>query len=238
MDFKDFKPEVREKGRAPDGAATYSGRRLYMQILVYEDLDEAEAIEFLGKADFESVLYRDMNHPMQHALLTYAEEPEFFSNDLRYFLNNSCFSDAVVNPEFTMIGRTYTIGYEQDLENVLVHRNKKRVQNKEWPWAIWYPLRRRASFYRLDPAERTKILAEHGNIGAAYGAENLASDIRLASFGLDANDNDFVIGLLGEQLTPLSQVVHTMRSTIQTSEYIEKLGPFFVGQTIFQSEAE
>ena len=94
-----------------------------------------------------------------------------------------------------------------------------------------YPAAEFAEFAKTAPKQLL-------DIGAAYGAENLASDIRLASFGLDANDNDFVIGLLGEHLTPLSQVVHTMRGTIQTASHIEKLGPFFVGQTVFQSEVK
>ena len=54
--------------------------------------------------------------------------------------------------------------------------------------------------------------------------------MRLACHGLDANDNDFVIGLLGHSLHPLSHVVQHMRKTVQTSQYIEKMGPFFVGR--------
>jgi chlorite dismutase len=30
-------------------------------------------------------------------------------------------------------------------------------------------------------------------------------------------------------------LVEEMRPTVQTSEYIEKLGPFFVGRTLYQS---
>jgi chlorite dismutase len=60
-------------------------------------------------------------------------------------------------------------------------------------------------------------------------------DIRLACHGLDVNDNDFVIGLIGKDLAPLSQLVETMRPTAQTSEYLEKLGPFFVGRVLWRS---
>jgi len=39
---------------------------------------------------------------------------------------------------------------------------------------------------------------------------------------------------VGRALHPLSHLVQAMRRTIQTSEYIEKLGPFFVGHAIWQ----
>ena len=47
--------------------------------------------------------------------------------------------------------------------------------------------------------------------------------------GLDAADNEFVIGLVGRELHPLSHLIQAMRKTRQTSEFIEKMGPFFVG---------
>jgi len=41
-----------------------------------------------------------------------------------------------------------------------------------------------------------------------------------------------VIGLIGNTLHPLSHVVQTMRRTRQTSEFMEKMGPFFVGRVV------
>jgi chlorite dismutase len=43
--------------------------------------------------------------------------------------------------------------------------------------------------------------------------------------------------LLGAQLHPLSAIVQEMRKTEQTSQYIDSLGPFFVGKTVWQSAA-
>jgi len=77
-------------------------------------------------------------------------------------------------------------------------------------------------------------MREHGSIGKAYGDADLAHDIRLACHGLDENDNEFVIGLVGKELHPLSHVVQSMRRTRQTSEFMEKMGPFFVGHAIFR----
>ena len=41
-----------------------------------------------------------------------------------------------------MLGRTYSTGYEPDLEYWLLKRPIETVLNTDWPWAIWYPLRR------------------------------------------------------------------------------------------------
>lgn len=79
------------------------------------------------------------------------------------------------------------------------------------------------------------ILREHGVIGMSFGAGDYGHDVRLACHGLDANDNDFVIGLLGKELFPLSALVQAMRKTQQTALYLENLGPFWVGRAVWQS---
>jgi chlorite dismutase len=88
------------------------------------------------------------------------------------------------------------------------------------------------------PAEEQRvILAEHGAIGMSFGAGDYAHDIRWPAYGLDKSDNDFVIGLLGKELYPLSAIVQAMRKTQQTSLYLDRLGPFFVGRAVWQSPA-
>jgi chlorite dismutase len=72
-------------------------------------------------------------------------------------------------------------------------------------------------------------------LGRAYGEADLAHDVRLACQGLDVRDNDFVIGLVGRALHPLSHLVQAMRKTVQTSQYLQSLGPFFVGRVLWQS---
>jgi chlorite dismutase len=135
----------------------------------------------------------------------------------------------------TMIGRTYSTGYEPDLEHWLIQRPKDTARNPEWPWAVWYPLRRSGAFELLEDREKGGILREHAEIGKAYGVQDLAHDVRLACHGLDANDNEFVLGLIGKELHPLSHVVQAMRKTRQTAQYIEKMGPFFVGHRAWRS---
>ena len=46
------------------------------------------------------------------------------------------------------------------------------------------------------------------------------------------DDNEFVIGLVGAELHPLSHLVQSMRKTRQTSEFIAQMGPFFVGHVL------
>ena len=134
-----------------------------------------------------------------------------------------------------MLGRTYALGHEQDLDEVLVDRPRGRVLDPELKWAIWYPLRRAGSFEQLSRKEQNAILMEHGGVGMAFGRAGLGYDIRLACHGLDKLDNDFVVGLLGAELHPLSIIVQRMRKTRQTSLHLERLGPFFVGRVAWQS---
>jgi chlorite dismutase len=136
-----------------------------------------------------------------------------------------------------MLGRTYTLGYEPDLDETLIHRPIRRVCDPALPWVIWYPLRRAGTFEQLSAQEQNTILMEHGGIGRAFGRANLGYDIRLACHGLDKNDNDFVVGLLGPQLHPLSAIVQRMRKTKQTSLHLDRLGPFFIGKVIWQTKA-
>jgi chlorite dismutase len=109
------------------------------------------------------------------------------------------------------------------------------VLNPDWKWSVWYPLRRAGRFAQLPPEEQRTILAEHGAIGMTFGAGDYAHDVRLACHGLDRDDNDFVIGLIGKDLFPLSALVQAMRKTQQTALYLDRLGPFFIGRAIWQS---
>lgn len=230
------RPDIDEKGSpGPDGSPQRLDRRLFMQLHAFGDCrDTAPLIKQLNFAGVEGSLYEDVNDPRGVAVVTYNEQPNFFVTTFRRVLTSDAFAALTPKPEFTMFGRTYSIGYEADLVERLIDTPKQRVTNPAWPWAIWYPLRRSGQFQRLPDEEQKKILMEHGVIGKRFGDADFAHDIRLACHGLDKNDSDFVIGLLGKELYPLSALVQTMRSTIQTSLYLERLGPFFVGRAVWQ----
>lgn len=229
-------PDITEKGRAKDGSTISLDRRLYFQFLAYGNVSDIdEVVNGFKNSGLEGVVYLDINDPKGIGLLTINETPEFFINDLRKFLNTKPFSQLIFKPEFTMLGRTYSLGYENDLEQTLITSPRSRILDPELKWAIWYPLRRVKSFENLTSDEQRSILGEHGKVGFQFGKAGFARDIRLACFGLDKNDNDFIIGVLGKELYPLSAVIQRMRKTRQTSTYLESLGPFFIGKTLFQS---
>lgn len=228
--------DVAEHGRSADGETTSLDRRLFMQLHAFGGApDTGRLIAALESAGVVGTLYEDVNDPTGVALLTLSEEPEAFVSEHRSFLQSSPFSDLAPKPELTMLGRTYALGYEPDLEETLVERPRRRVLDPSLQWAIWYPLRRAGSFEQLSRQEQSVILMEHGGIGMAFGRAGLGYDIRLACHGLDQADNDFVVGLLGPDLHPLSIIVQRMRKTKQTSLHLERLGPFFVGRVAWQA---
>ena len=224
--------DVREKGAAQQ----VSDRRLFLQLLVWTGCPDGKPLAAaLERSRIEGVLYHDLNDPAGVGLLTLHENPAFFATELRDALHGDAFAGLRARPEMTMLGRTYASGYEADLADWLLARPRRTVLDPACPWGIWYPLRRSGAFARLSPQEQGAILKEHGTLGRAYGDAGLAHDVRLACHGLDTHDNDFVIGLIGRDLHPLSHLVQAMRRTAQTSQYLASLGPFFVGHVLWQS---
>ncbi len=229
--------DLREKGGPKNGQPQFSDTRLFMQLLAFTGCRDAKAlIAPLQQAGLPAVLYEDVNDPRGVAVLTMSEQPGDFVAKVRPVLNKAPFADLTPKPEYSMLGRTYALGYEPNLEDWLLHKPRRTALDKEWPWAVWYPLRRTGAFSQLPKPEQGQILKEHGIIGRRFGDAGYGRDIRLACQGLDKNDNDFVIGLVGRELFPLSALVETMRPTKQTSQYIAHMGPFLVGRALWQSE--
>ena len=122
-------------------------------------------------------------------------------------LGREPFAGLTPRPELTMLGRTYASGFEPDLEDWLLapaapHRAESRV-------AVGH-LVSAAPDGRLRapgrPRSRRASCASTATIGRGYGDADLAHDVRLACHGLDTHDNDFVIGLVGRELHPLSHL--------------------------------
>ena len=228
--------DILEHSRAEDGRPITSNRRLFMQLLAYGGCGDTTALaDALESHAIEGVLYEDVSDPHGVALITFSEDPAYFVEDVRRFLRRTPFAELVPKPEYTMFGRTYALGHEPDLVDALILRPIRRVLDRKLAWVMWYPLRRAGSFEQLAPKEQNTILMEHGGIGRAYSKAGYLHDVRLACHGLDKYDNDFVIGLLGPDLFPLSSIVQRMRRTRQTSLHLERLGPFFVGRVAWQS---
>ncbi|HEY1910921.1 MAG TPA: chlorite dismutase family protein, partial [Vicinamibacterales bacterium] len=214
-------PDLSEKGGMKNGEPQRSDTRLFMQFMAFAGCTDATAVvDTLARAKISGVLYDDVNDPRGIGLLTFSEDPDYFVDRVRALFDEAPFAVLVQKPEFTLLGRTYAIGYEPDLPEVLLHRPRRTVLNPLWKWGVWYPLRRSGKFAHLPPDEQRVILAEHGAIGMSFGAGDFAHDIRLACHGLDKADNDFIVGLVGKDLFPLSAVVQSMRKTQQTALYL------------------
>ena len=112
-----------------------------MQLLVFGDCHDTRPLAAaLEAAGVTGVLYEDVNDPRGIALLTVTQDPNEFVDRVRRLLNGDPFASLTQKPDFTMLGRTYAIGYEPDLDDALLHRPRRTVLTREWPWAIWYPL--------------------------------------------------------------------------------------------------
>jgi len=230
-------PDLSEKGGLKGGQPQRSDERLFMQLLAFTGCtDAAAAVAHLAAASVPGVLYEDLNDPQGIALLSVSPTPDLFVDVVRPACTSGVFASYTLKPNYTMFGRTYSLGYEPDLEDALIGRPRRTLFNPDWRWAVWYPLRRSGAFARLPADQQRTILAEHGAIGKSFGAADYAHDVRLACHGLDRDDNDFVIGLIGRELFPLSAVVQSMRKTQQTALYLDRLGPFFVGRARWRSE--
>lgn len=227
--------DIREKGGVRAGVQQTSDKRLFMQLLAFGNARDTEPlIAALEASGLTGVLYEDANDPQGVGVLTWSDDPNHFVDAVRKVLSSDPFAALTQKPEYTMLGRTYALGHEPNLEDWLLHRSPRSVTSPDWKWHVWYPLRRKGEFNALPPEDQSAILREHGTIGHAFGTAGFAQDVRLACFGIDKNDNDFVIGLIGQDLAPLSICVQAMRKTRQTSSLMEKMGPFFVGRAVWQ----
>lgn len=237
--------DLREKGAPKDGEPQFLDTRMFMQLQVLRigGASRDHGLR-LGRTISDEgagvVIYEDVSDPFSFGILTFSENPAVFVDSVRPAILEATRREqeqghVQFRDDMTMFGRAYSSGFEPDLKYWMLERPVQTALNEEWPWAVWYPLRRGGEFEKLEPREKGGILREHAEIGKKYGAADLAHDIRLACHGLDKNDNEFVIGLIGKELYPLSHVIQRMRSTRQTSQYIVQMGPFFVGRAIYRS---
>jgi chlorite dismutase len=227
--------DLSEKGRRGKEVIALD-RRLFMKFTAFTDVrDPAAACAAIERSGLVAAVYADANDPYGVGIMAASEDPAAFVTTLREVFNAPPFVDYAHKSEFDMLGRSYSIGYEPDLEFTLLDRPRKNLIDPRNEWAVWYPLMRAKKFYVLPEDKQKSILGEHGTLAKRYGAGGHATDVRLACHGLDRDDNDFVVGLLGPRLHPLSAVVQEMRRTEQTSQYLDRLGPFFIGKVLWQS---
>ncbi len=136
-------PDLSEKGGLKGGQPQRSDERLFMQLLAFTGCtDAAAAGAHLAAASVPGVLYEDLNDPQGIALLSVSGTPDLFVDVVRPACTSGVFASYTLKPNYTMFGRTYSLGYEPDLEDALIGRPRRTVFNPDWRWAVWYPLRR------------------------------------------------------------------------------------------------
>lgn len=223
-------------GEEPVVAAPNASSCLFIQLHVFTGCTDCDAVvDAVRSRGIDAAVYRSVNDPKGIGLVFAVREADDLVGRIGALLREPPFAGLTPLPAYTMLGRTYLAGYERDPDEVLQRRPRQRMLDPGLRWAIWYPLRRSGAFERIPVDEQRRALLEHGSVGAEFAAGGQAYDIRLACHGLDGSDNDFIIGIVGSELAPLSHLVERMRKTVQTSMYIEKLGPFFVGRVLWQS---
>lgn len=229
-------PELVEKGH---GGAVLN-RRLYFQLRVLEAPDAKQAQEAIEKLKGLLngigkgwIIYRDACCAHSIGVLVWTEEAQDFALSLPVAI--AAGGKLLERKGWTMLGRTYANGHERDLEDFLLKKPVRTLLGDDEPWAIWYPMRRKGLFYLRPPSEQCDMLLTHASIGKSYADADAAKDVRLKCYGIDEKDNEFVIGLIGKELSPLSRIVEDLRKTEHTSTYMQSLGPFFVGLRVHSS---
>ena len=123
-------PDITEKGGMKGGQPQRSDDRLFMQLLAFGGCTDVQTLaDALARAAVSGVLYEDMNDPRGVALLTFSRDAAFFLDRVRPLLNAPPFASLLQKPEYTMVGRTYSLGYEPDLEDWLLHKPRRTVSN-------------------------------------------------------------------------------------------------------------
>ncbi len=97
-------------------------------------------------------------------------------------------------------------------------------------WLCLYPFVRSFEWYLLDPAERGRMLAEHGRKGAAF-KDVIANTV--SSFAL--GDWEWLLPLEADELTDLVDLMRDLRATDARRHVREEI-PFYTGRRIPAAE--
>ena len=93
-------------------------------------------------------------------------------------------------------------------------------------WITVYPFVRSYDWYVMDPAERRRILAEHG-MAARDFADVRANTVPAFALG----DYEWILAFEGPELHRIVDLMHTMRYTDARLHVREEI-PFFTGRRV------
>src|SRR5690606_8653873 len=94
-------------------------QRLFMQLIVVSALDRSKNLGISLGEEIHSrgvgvVVYEDVCDPLGYGILTYSTNPAVFTEKVRPAMRTESLGDYEVRHDLSMMGRTYSTGYEQD----------------------------------------------------------------------------------------------------------------------------
>ena len=139
--------------------------RLFMQLLVFGGCsDSTSLIDALEQCwTWRACCMKTSTTHAVSALLTFSDDPAHVSGPRAPASETGSVRDARPETGIHDARPHASLGYEPDLIDVLLHRPGRTVLNREWPWSIWYPLRRSGRFAQLP------IRGTTGHSGRARG---------------------------------------------------------------------
>ena len=97
-------------------------------------------------------------------------------------------------------------------------------------WLAVYPFVRSTDWYLLDPAERSRMLAEHGRAGAEFTGV-VANTV--AAFGL--GEYEWLLPMEADDLTELVDMMRALRG-VDARRHVREEAPFFTGRRLEVAE--
>ncbi len=210
-----------------------SDNTLFVQLQVF-DIEPAAGPRALVSAlsrrlrekRIDGVIYGDANDHRGLGLLTWASDPAAILENVHALLGGKRFSALTPRPGWVMFGRVS--GESADaVPEVVLHAEQR--------WATWYPTRNKPEWGTLDKAKKTAAQKEHGAVAKKFIDNDKVSYVRLSCNGLDPEDNDHIFGLTATSLEDISLLQEAMRGTSQIANYVDKIGPVFVGRKVWQN---
>ena len=198
---------------------------LFTQLLVFTDCTDIKPLVLLlDRMSLTYVVYKNLNDPQGIGLLTIADHPELLVTELRDVLCSRAFRVLMQRHDLTMTGRggDDAAARIDELETV--------VNNEQWPWALWYPMRCTPAFAHLNEKEQGSVLDELAS-GIDLSEEDFGH-ILLKSHALNRGGGELIHGVHARSPQHLSRVVEAITSTERFDEHIAGAGPFFVGRTL------
>ncbi len=122
--------------------------------------------------------------------------------------------------------RWSALGVHRDAEFTRSHVPGFLRGERARDWLAVYPFVRGYDWYVLDPADRGRMLAEHGRKGAAFTSV-VANTV--AAFAL--GDYEWILPMESDSLTDLVDMMRDLRAT-EARLHVQEEVPFFTGRRI------